>query len=263
MTIIFSHLCILGYIRITHLSKAKSIYNCLLYLVYIGPWCIITFRKVILELTSCCREDCSFFSLLAPTLVSIVCIVNVRVDNFWPWESISHGPTSLKIVLGVVQCLSQWPKMSGITHFRLGHFRLTISGWPFQVGPFQVGAISGWAISGWVLATSGWGHFRLGHFRLATGHFRLKMFLVQGHFRLKWPFQVGTISGWTHFRFQRAISGSFHFRLEPFQVTMGHFRLGPFQVGAISGWGHFRLRPFQVGSKPQSRIFLGSRAELG
>ena len=31
----------------------------------------------------------------------------------------------------------------GITHFRLGHFRLTISGWPFQVGPFQVGAISG------------------------------------------------------------------------------------------------------------------------
>ena len=36
----------------------------------------------------------------------------------------------------------------GITHFRFGHFRLTISGWPFQVGPFQVGAISGWAISG-------------------------------------------------------------------------------------------------------------------
>ena len=40
-------------------------------------------------------------------------------------------------------------------HFRLGHFRLATSGWPFQVGPFQVefwpfqvGAISGWAISG-------------------------------------------------------------------------------------------------------------------
>ena len=133
-------------------------------------------------------------------------------------------PSSLAVDKQKWICLCCQDILTAHPHFRLGHFRLTTSGWPFQVGAISGWdlATSGWATSGWpfqVGPISGWCHFRLGYFRL--GHFRLSY----AHFRLG------------HFRL--AISGWAHFRLRTLQV--GPFQVGPFQVV---------FRPFQVEFRP-------------